>query len=90
MINDSSITMETTRAHFFHFGDFEIQKVGTAPTGEIYHRRETWYTWYEVKVTHDRASMAVSSEILTNRLDGSTLRQSLVYKVYKNRLRTQP
>ena len=44
---------------------------------------EERYDWYEAK-SLKRASMAVSSENLTNMVDGSMLRQSLVYKVYKN------
>ncbi|KAK2180937.1 hypothetical protein NP493_419g02009 [Ridgeia piscesae] len=49
---------------------------------------EERYDWYEAK-SFKRASMAVSSENLTNWVDESTLRQSFVYKVYKNGLRTQ-
>ena len=50
---------------------------------------EERYDWYEAK-SLKRTSMAVSSENLTNLVDGSTLRESFVYKVYKNGLRIQP
>ena len=50
---------------------------------------EERYDWYDAK-SFKRASMAVSSENLTNWVDGSTLRQLFVYKVYNSGLRTQP
>ncbi|KAK2179742.1 hypothetical protein NP493_474g01026 [Ridgeia piscesae] len=64
-----------------------MQNLFTAPTRETY--TEERYDWYEAQ-SLKRASMAVSSENLTNWVDGSTLRQSFVYKVYTNGLRTQP
>ena len=64
-----SVALETFRCRFF--------------TALEERTTEERYDWYEAK-SLKRASMAVSSENLTNLVDGSTLRQSFVYKVYKN------
>ena len=65
MTNDSSATTEVNA----HLVSFWKQKIVFAATGER-------YDWYEAK-SLKTASMAVSSENLKNRVDISTLRQSL-------------